>query len=71
MEIALYFLTASVSALLGFLSFCMLLRMILSFIPDSEEWRFSDFLFYVTEIAIAPVRALMEKYLLYIILIFA
>ena len=61
MEIALYLLTASVSALLGFLSFFMFLRAILSFIPGSEEWRVSDFLFYVTEIAVAPVRLLMEK----------
>jgi uncharacterized protein YggT (Ycf19 family) len=60
-EIALYLLTASVSALLGFLSFFMFLRAILSFIPGSEEWRVSDFLFYVTELAVAPVRLLMEK----------
>ena len=62
MEIALYLLTSSVSALLGFLSLFMFLRMILSFIPAAEEWRISDLLFYATELAVAPVRALMERF---------
>jgi YggT family protein len=39
----------------------MLLRAVMSWIPDMQENKFSDFLYTVTEPVVIPVRMLFEK----------
>ena len=62
MYIALYLVSNTVSLLLGVLGFAMFLRAILSFFPAAEEWRFTEYLYYLTEIAVSPVRAVLTKF---------
>ena len=49
------------SALLGLLDVAMLIRAILSWIPDLDASSFGDFIYSVTEPFIAPIRAFVER----------
>ncbi len=43
------------------LIFCLFLRAILSWLPDSDDWAISDFLFAITEPFLIPVRNLLDR----------
>lgn len=43
------------------LTFCLFLRAILSWLPDSDDWAISDFLFAITEPFLIPVRNLLDR----------
>ena len=62
MQIGFYLLSSSVSVLLSLLTFAMFIRVILSFIPAAEEWRFTDAVYYISELAVAPVRAVIGRF---------
>ena len=62
MQVGFYFLSSITSALLGILMLAMLIRMVLSFIPAAEEWRFTEAIYYVSELAVAPVRAVIMRF---------
>ena len=51
-----------ISLLLSAVSFCMLVRMILSFFPSMQDSRVAVFVTVVTEPFIIPVRAVMYKF---------
>jgi YggT family protein len=50
-----------VKILIYALQFAMLLRAVMSWIPDIQDNKFSDFLYTVTEPVVLPVRMLFEK----------
>ena len=43
------------------LMFCLFLRAVLSWLPDSEDWAISDFVFAITEPFLLPVRNLLDR----------
>ena len=43
------------------LIFCLFLRAILSWLPDSDDWAISDFLFAITEPFLIPIRNLLDR----------
>jgi YggT family protein len=50
-----------VKILIYALQFAMLLRAVMSWIPDIQDNKFSDFLYTVTEPVVLPVSMLFEK----------
>lgn len=48
--------------LLGILMLAMLIRAVLSFIPAAENWRFTEAVYYVSELAVAPVRTVIMRF---------
>ena len=51
-----------ISILLSVVSFCMLVRMLLSFFPDFQDSRAALFVTAVTEPFVIPVRALLYRF---------
>jgi len=51
-----------ISILLSVVSFCMLVRMLLSFFPDFQDSRVALFVTAVTEPFVIPVRALLYRF---------
>ena len=51
-----------ISILLSAVSFCMLVRMLLSFFPDFQDSRVALFVTAVTEPFVIPVRALLYRF---------
>ncbi len=47
--------------LVSLLSFALFLRAILSWFPEAEDNRFSDFLYTLTEPLIYPMRSLLDR----------
>jgi YggT family protein len=56
-----YMIITIVKILIYALQFAMLLRAVMSWIPDIQDNKFSDFLYTVTEPVVLPVRMLFEK----------
>ncbi|MBP3605500.1 MAG: YggT family protein [Clostridia bacterium] len=50
-----------ISLLLSAVTFCMLVRMVLSFFPSMQDSRVAAFVTLVTEPFVIPVRALLYK----------
>ena len=48
--------------LLGILMLAMLIRAVLSFVPAAENWRFTEAVYYVSELAVAPVRTVIMRF---------
>lgn len=59
---ALYVLANVVLLLLTLLDLAMLLRAILSWIPELDGSKLGDFLYMITEPLIIPVRAVLERF---------
>ena len=47
--------------ILGALDLCMLVRAVLSWVPEAGELKIARFCYYVTEPLISPVRALLHR----------
>lgn len=62
MTTILFIFAKCISLLLSVVSFCMLVRMILSFFPAFAESRVAVFVTLVTEPFIIPVRTLMYRF---------
>lgn len=62
MTTILFIFAKCISLLLSLVSFCMLVRMILSFFPSFAESRIAVFVTLVTEPFIIPVRTLMYRF---------
>ena len=62
MQLGFYLLSNAASMLLGILMLAMLIRAVLSFIPAAEDWRFTEAVYYVSELAVAPVRAVIMRF---------
>ena len=56
-----YVIITIVKIFIYVLQLAMLLRAVMSWIPDMQENKFSDFLYTVTESVVIPVRMLFEK----------
>ena len=56
-----YMIITIVKILIYALQFAMLLRAVMSWIPDIQDNKFSDFLYTVTEPVVLPVSMLFEK----------
>ena len=56
-----YMIITIVKILIYALQFAMVLRAVMSWIPDIQDNKFSDFLYTVTEPVVLPVRMLFEK----------
>ncbi|NLW73932.1 MAG: YggT family protein [Clostridiales bacterium] len=56
-----YVIITIVKIFIYVLQLAMLLRAVMSWIPDMQENKFSDFLYTVTEPVVIPVRMLFEK----------
>lgn len=61
MDILLYFLIRTATLLLGLLDLALLLRAFLSWIDPDMSFRFSAFLYTITEPVIQPIRKLCYK----------
>lgn len=61
MHAVAYVFTQFIARLIDVLQFCMLVRAILSWIDPMQEWRITNFLHFVTEPIIMPIRALFSK----------
>lgn len=62
MEELLHFFASFVAVVLDVVSLAMLVRMILSWIPQTSEGRLSLFLACITEPFIMPIRFLLSKF---------
>ena len=62
MQLGFYLLSNATSMLLSVLMVAMLIRSLLSFIPAAEEWRFTEAVYYVSELAVAPVRSVIMRF---------
>jgi YggT family protein len=56
-----YVIISIIKIFIYVLQLAMLLRAVLSWIPDMQESKLSDFLYTVTEPVVIPVRMLFEK----------
>ena len=61
MTTILFIFAKCISILLSAVSFCMLIRMVISFFPAFQDSRVSIFTTVVTEPFIIPVRAVLYK----------
>lgn len=56
-----YVFTQFMVRLIDVLQLCMLVRAILSWIDPMQEWKITNFLHFVTEPIIMPIRALFAR----------
>ncbi len=61
MHAVAYVFTQFMVRLIDALQLCMLVRAILSWIDPMQEWKITNFLHFVTEPIIMPIRALFAR----------
>lgn len=61
MHAVAYVFTQFMVRLIDVLQLCMLVRAILSWIDPMQEWKITNFLHFVTEPIIMPIRALFAR----------
>lgn len=57
-----YMIASVVSAFLSIMQIAMLIRAILSWFPRAADSAFGNLVYAVTEIVVAPIRALCERF---------
>ncbi|MBE6668904.1 MAG: YggT family protein [Ruminococcaceae bacterium] len=62
LDTVIYLFRSFISIVLSTVMFAMLLRSLISILFFEEENKFTNFIYYVTEPFIIPVRAIMHKF---------